>query len=213
MTSSSKPEVVAWSWAYRGRHMATTDYSQALELAEPPYPTEVEPLIRLADYQRLQADHERLQAECEEELFCVRQDRDTHFGEMMRAIEQVDAMKAECEELRTALAESRANDLTAMGYLNQIRQLVGGDDLPDMVERVAKLQAECENLRKDSERIEWLGEQTKKSYTGISFDYHRYVEDGYVVDHGYRFMRRHFASGFKDSLRKAIDAAMEGDKP
>src|SRR5690606_29424876 len=63
--TTNKPEVVAWSWVYRGRHMATTDYSQALELAEPPYPTEVEPLIRLADYQRLQADHERLQAECD----------------------------------------------------------------------------------------------------------------------------------------------------
>lgn len=63
--TANKPEVVAWIWDYRGRHMATTDYSQALELAEPPYPTEVEPLIRLADYQRLQADHERLQAECE----------------------------------------------------------------------------------------------------------------------------------------------------
>src|SRR5690554_7424863 len=63
--TTNKPEVVAWIWDYRGRHMATTDYNQALELAEPPYPTEVEPLIRLADYQRLQADHERLQAECE----------------------------------------------------------------------------------------------------------------------------------------------------
>src|SRR5690554_7302873 len=99
--TTNKPEVVAWIWDYRGRHMATTDYSQALELAEPPYPAEVEPLIRLADYQRLQADHERLQAEC--------------------------------EELKRALSESRANDLAAMGYLNQIRQLVGGDDFPDMV--------------------------------------------------------------------------------
>src|SRR5690554_5106743 len=105
--TTNKPEVVAWIWDYRGRHMATTDYSQALELAEPPYPTEVEPLIRLADYQRLQADTERLQAECEEELFCVRQDRDTHFGEMMRAIEQVDAMKAECEKLRNLLRHAQ----------------------------------------------------------------------------------------------------------
>src|SRR5690554_4896840 len=63
--TTNKPEVVAWRWTYRGRHMATTDYNQALELAEPPYPTEVEPLIRLADYHRLQADHESLQAECE----------------------------------------------------------------------------------------------------------------------------------------------------
>lgn len=63
--TTNKPEVAAWIWDYRGRHMATTDYSQALELAEPPYPTEVEPLIRLADYQRLQAETERLQAEYE----------------------------------------------------------------------------------------------------------------------------------------------------
>ena len=79
-----------------------------------------------------------------------------------------------------------------------------------LLDEIERLQAECEGLRKDAERIEWLEAQTKKSYTGISFDYHRHVEDGYVVDHGYRFMRRHFASGFKDSLRKAIDAAMAG---
>jgi hypothetical protein len=54
-----------------------------------------------------------------------------------------EALQAECEKLRTALAESRANDLTAMGYLNQIRGLVGGDDFPDMVRR-------CEKLRKDA---------------------------------------------------------------
>lgn len=60
--TTNKPEVVAWIWDYRGRHMATTDYSQALELAEPPYPTEVEPLIRLTDHERLQAKCARLQA-------------------------------------------------------------------------------------------------------------------------------------------------------
>jgi len=40
--------------------MATTDYSQALELAETPYPTEVEPLIRLSDYEKLAAECEKL---------------------------------------------------------------------------------------------------------------------------------------------------------
>lgn len=42
-------------------------------------------------------------------------------------------------ELETALAESRANDQTAMGYLTEIRAIVGGDDFPDMVKRVAVL--------------------------------------------------------------------------
>src|SRR5690606_1593066 len=49
--------------------------------------------VRFEDYEALQATHE-------EELFCVRQDRDAHFGELMRALEQVDALKAECEKLR-----------------------------------------------------------------------------------------------------------------
>lgn len=48
-------------------------------------------------------DYEALQAECEEELFRVRQDRDTHFGEMMRALEQADAMKAEREKLHKTI--------------------------------------------------------------------------------------------------------------
>src|SRR5690554_6589570 len=50
------------------------------------------PLVRLSDYEALQATHE-------EELFQVRQDRDTHFGELMRALEQVDALQVECEKL------------------------------------------------------------------------------------------------------------------
>ena len=57
-------------------------------------------LIRLTDHERLQAEAERLQAAHEEELFQVRQARDAHFGELMRALEQVDALKAECEKLR-----------------------------------------------------------------------------------------------------------------
>lgn len=55
-----------------------------------------------------------------------------------------EALQTECKELRSALAESRSNDLTAMGYLSQVRGIVGGDDFPDMVRK-------CEVLRKDAE--------------------------------------------------------------
>lgn len=51
----------------------------------------------------LYEDYEALQAAHEEELFQVRQDRDAHFGELMRAIEQVDALQAECAQLRSAI--------------------------------------------------------------------------------------------------------------
>ena len=49
------------------------------------------------------------------------------------------ALQEECKELRTALAESRANDRQAMYYLNQVREIVGGNDFPDMVERCREL--------------------------------------------------------------------------
>ena len=41
--------------------------------------------------------------------------------------------------LETQLAESRANDHTAMSYLAEVRDLVGGKDFPDMVARLATL--------------------------------------------------------------------------
>ncbi len=41
--------------------------------------------------------------------------------------------------LRRELAESQANDRTAMGYLSEIRTIVGGDDFPDMIKRIRSM--------------------------------------------------------------------------
>lgn len=157
--------------------------------------------VRLSDYEALQKKFEKLQADYDEEVFCVRRARDSHFGELMRAIERIDTLQAErqileselatvkkvahgnvdlfdeCEKLRNILSrvaeavggyvdpscslefmeeipkevelvvqrlvqdlvESRANDRQAMYYLNQVREIVGGDDFPDMVERCREL--------------------------------------------------------------------------
>ena len=61
-----KPEVVAWRWrkpVVNGQGETIGDSSWELSDA-PDFLTwwTNEPLIRLSDYQRLQADHERLQA-------------------------------------------------------------------------------------------------------------------------------------------------------
>lgn len=82
------------------------------------------PLIRLSDYEALQAEYRML----ESELATVKR----------VAYRNVDLLD-ECEELRIALAESRANDQQAMYYLNQVREIVGGADFPDMVERCREL--------------------------------------------------------------------------
>lgn len=56
------------------------------------------------------------------------------------------ALQAECEELRTALAESRANDRQAMAYLEAVREIVGGDSFPEMIGRVKELLEERDQL-------------------------------------------------------------------
>lgn len=73
---------------------------------------------------------------------------ETEDGEYVSA-EDFEALQAECEKLRTALIEARANDQQAMAYLGEVRAIVGGDDFPDMVER-------CGELRKDADRYRWM---------------------------------------------------------
>lgn len=166
-------------------------------------------LVRLSDYKALQAAHE-------EELFRVRQDRDTHFGEMMRAVGQVDALQTECEELRHTLFESRTNDKQAMAYLNQVRELVGGDDFPDMVRR-------CEKLRKDAKRYVPLNEAVQRAAAELpeAWEIHLHIarDIGWVdligpdgtVDFYTDNERLDYT--VTDALEFAIGAAMEGAKP
>lgn len=46
---------------------------------------------------------------------------------------------------------------------------------------------------------------------GVSFDYVNHVEDGQVIDRGFRILWRKFLGQRKTSLRAAIDSAMEND--
>ena len=79
-----------------------------------------EPLIRLGDYKALQDVVEGLQDNCLK-------------------------LSANCLELSQVLVESLANDRQAMSYLNQVREIVGGDDFPDMVKRCGELKLKNEN--------------------------------------------------------------------
>jgi len=58
-------------------------------------------------------------------------------------IERQEELRAEVEALRGQLAESQANDRTAMGYLSEVRAIVGGDDFPGMVRNVEALRKEA----------------------------------------------------------------------
>lgn len=69
-----------------------------------------------------------------------------------------------------------------------------------------RLTEQVAELRKDHERLNWLEEQAKKSRTGISFDYCLDVEDGHVIEKGFRFMRRHHLGERHNGIRESIDA-------
>lgn len=57
---------------------------------------------------------------------------------------RVKALEAECNELKALLAESRSNDLIAMRYLQEVRNIAGGKDFPEMVSNVAALLSRAE---------------------------------------------------------------------
>lgn len=207
--TTNNPPIAAWAPSTALHKLASRHNNAPCILTDGPAEFNDAALVRLADYKALQAAHE-------EELFRVRQDRDTHFGEMMRAIGQVDALQAECEELRHALFESRANDRQAMAYLNQVRELVGGDDFPDMVRR-------CEKLRKDAKRYVPLNEAVQRAAAELpeAWEIHlcvvRYsgsvdligpdgTEDFYTDNERLDYT-------VIDALEFAIDAAMQGDQP
>lgn len=66
-------------------------------------------------------------------------------------------------------------------------------------------------VQKDAKRLDWLEQQIKMhNLRGISFDYCRHVEDGHVVENGYRYMHRGYLGERQKTLRDVIDAAMDG---
>jgi len=69
-----------------------------------------------------------------------------------------DRLRDEIEALRGQLAESQANDRTAMGYLSDVRQIVGGDDFPSMVANVARMaEIRCEGCGYMTHHREHMG--------------------------------------------------------
>ena len=118
--------------------------------------------IRFDDYEALQAEYNQLKSYYKNGIDCFASPCEEHSGEKTPPFSEffekygeqclicvVDSNKelqtnylkltAKCLELSQALAESQANDRQAMSYLNQIREIVGGDDFPDMIERVGEL--------------------------------------------------------------------------
>ncbi len=126
----------------------STQYKSGADVPTSILATRLKELADVVAYERDRIDAEftlRIPAEC---------DRDADLV-MYGAAVRLEALQAECEELRTALIGARANDQQAMAYLGAVKAIVGGDDFPDMVER-------CKKLRKDAERLDWLADPTNR---------------------------------------------------
>ena len=77
----------------------------------------------------------------------------------------------------------------------------------------ARAEAARADAKNDSYRLDALEAVAKASGTGVSFDWCRHVEDGMVVEHGYRMMWKHAIGPREKSVRHAIDAAIGVFKP
>jgi hypothetical protein len=80
---------------------------------------------------------------------------------------------------------------------------------PEEIKAMLKVAYEHGSSRfeKDSQRLQWIEDKSKSSYTGITFDYVKHQED----KRGYRIMWFHKLNGKFPSLRSAIDSAMENE--
>ncbi|MPS58827.1 MAG: hypothetical protein E2594_16910 [Pseudomonas sp.] len=81
-----------------------------------------------------------------------------HLAALSAVTAERDRLRDEIEALRGQLAESQANDRTAMGYLSDVRQIVGGDDFPSMVANVARMaEIRCEGCGYMTHHREHMG--------------------------------------------------------
>lgn len=69
-----------------------------------------------------------------------------------------------------------------------------------------------DDVVKDAERLDFIEQCAAASRTGVSFDYVRHVEDGYVTERGFRMTEFHKLRSRHKNIREAIDAAIEETK-
>lgn len=114
---------------------------------------------------------------------------------LLDELEQVtnnrDMWQEQCRSQSAALEEVRANERQAMAYLHDVREIVGGCDYPEMIQRIRHL----ESCKRDAERLDKLD--------GIGYAYG--FED---MHEGNRWM---IDGPFRD-IRSAIDA-MQDQEP
>lgn len=113
--TTNNPPIAAWAPGTALAKLASRHNNAPCVLTDGPAEFNDVALVRLDDYEALKAAYE-------EELFQLRQTRDSHFGELMRALEQVDTLQAECALLRAAIRRMCNIYVVDDYYMGQLRE-------------------------------------------------------------------------------------------
>ena len=79
---------------------------------------------------------------------------------------KVAALEAELSECQKDRDWFKANDRCAMGYLSEVRNIVGGKDFPDMVKRIAEMLAALEKCKDTSIHAHLVAEKAIANVKG-----------------------------------------------
>lgn len=122
----------------------------------------------------------------------------------------IEGLTDEAIQKKRAYVSTIVNCVNYAGQQSDLIRKLEGDVSAQRTE-LSTLRSELEQARKDGELLDKLERLVMAATrTGVSFDYCRHVEDGHVVEKGFRFMRYHELGERKDSIRAAIDQAKEG---
>ena len=121
--------------------------------------------------------------------------------------EQSPELVASYEFTKNQIAELESLRAKCEAQAKEIRSLKAGwqVDLDTVITQAERIKG----LEKDAARLDWLEQEVKSSRTGVSINYSKLTEEGYVVEQGYRVIRFHNAGEFHKTSRSAIDAAMK----
>lgn len=132
---TNKPEVVAWRWRKpivndQGEAIGATAWESSAEPRFLPWWTN-EPLIRLSDYEALQAEYDRLIRYCKNGLECFANPCERHSGErtpplsefferyggqcLICVVDNNKTLQAECEMLRCIINDLKDWDCDVRG--------------------------------------------------------------------------------------------------
>lgn len=161
------------------------------------------------DERNLRVKAEQRVVELREEVARLKENTSQHCPLCEQAAKEVERLTRDRDEFKFG------QDSYQQMYNECSSELKHGA-LPELLslrEQVTKLTAALEVAQKDSERIDFILEKALESRTGVTIDYHKYVEDGTVIERGFRIAWFHNLNSRHGTLREAIDSAMKPEVP